>query len=90
MSGSKDLTRAQITTLRRAAGLLDDLGEEQLSHGIDHYVDVVTGRAEAPGKVPIEQGDRVTLIKDGKTSIFTAVDVGESEDGVAVVTFGAD
>jgi hypothetical protein len=88
MSGSKDLTRAQITTLRRAAGLLDDLGEEQLSHGINHYVDVVTGRAEALGKVPIERGDRVTLIKDGTTSTFTAIDVSGSDDeGIVVVSF---
>ncbi len=41
-----ELTKAQITTLRRAAGLLYDLGEDKLSDQIDRFVDRVVGRKE--------------------------------------------
>ncbi len=45
------LSKAQITTLRRAAALLYDLGEERLSADLDHYVDVETGRLDEDGKL---------------------------------------
>lgn len=43
---TEKLTKAQVTTLRRAAGLLYDLGENKLSYEIDRFVDRVVGRKE--------------------------------------------
>lgn len=45
------LTRAQITTLRRAAGLLVDLGEDKLAEDIDRFVDLKTGRLDENGEI---------------------------------------
>lgn len=40
------LTKTQITTLRRAAGLLYDLGNMELSAKVDKFVDELMGRKD--------------------------------------------
>lgn len=45
------MTTAQITTLRRAAALLYDLGEADLAAEIDRFVDVKTGRLDENGEI---------------------------------------
>lgn len=41
-----DVTKSQITTLRRAAGLLYDFGEMSLAAAVDRFVDTLMGREE--------------------------------------------
>lgn len=48
-----ELTKSTITALRRAAGLLHDLGNESLAAEIDHWVDEQTGRIDDQGDLKL-------------------------------------